>query len=204
MILRVPPTNLLTSITRVSTGFLNTVNDPSQGLTTTPAGTGAAQYSMLGNVVRLNMELAGRAGKTYTLYAGDYMYVKVASTATASGIRGRLAFWDINANTGMQNYQVTGDVATTSEYLAGVFLNTVTKGYYCWIQISGLASVLNAASLVNAALGNLAFIEVALTGAVGAADFNALASATAAQQASVFGIAYELPVAGAVKLVALY
>lgn len=206
MILRVPPTNLLTSITRVSTGFLNTVNDPSPGLTVAPSGTGAQQFSQLGNVIRLNHELAARASKTTigTLYAGDYMYVQVTGAATASGIRGRLALWDTLALTGQTQFHVTGDVTTASQFVAGVFLNTVTKGNYCWIQISGLAGVLNAASLVNATLGNVAFVEVALTGAVAAADFNTLASLTIAQGSSMFGQAYALPVAGSVTLVNLF
>ena len=200
MIVRVPPTNLLTSITRVSTGFLDTVDEAYQGgATSNPLGT--SPYSMLGSVVRLNHIAAGKAGKNITLYGGEYMYVKFAAS-TGANAQGQLVFWDTYANTGMTNYTVTPDAAVAGEFLAGVALKASTKSQYGWIQISGLANVLCAASITDNTLGDVAFIKI--TSSLAQADFNTLAGISAAQLSSAFGMAYTQPVAGASKLVWLF
>ena len=203
MILRVPPTNLISNIARIPGFYLNNVNELYDASGNTVGQTSVSPYYQLGAALRLNHEQAAKVSKTYTLYGGEYQYVKVYSSASASGIRGRLAFWN-TAALADGKWEVTGDVTTASAFLAGIFLNTVTAGYHTWIQTRGLAGVLNAATLLNATLGNQAFIEVALTGAVGAADFVANASATAAELSSQFGIAYQLPSAGSVTLVSLF
>ncbi|MGH7184485.1 MAG: hypothetical protein ACREJN_21275 [Nitrospiraceae bacterium] len=67
-----------------------------------------------------------------TLYEGLYQYVNTTSTSTAANTRGRLAFWnpELEANA----YQVTPD---ENAFIAGVFINTITRGYSWWIQIAG-------------------------------------------------------------------
>jgi hypothetical protein len=203
MIVRIPNTGM-SQINYISNRYLDTVNDPVCG-DSVSSGTGASpRAGQLGNILRLGMVDAGKRGSAITLYAGDYMYVRFKSATTAANAQGRLVFWDLHANTGMSLYQVTPDVTTASQFLAGVALGVVTKGYYGWIQISGLANVLSAGTIANTTIGNIAFVEIALTGAVGAADFNTLASITIAQFSSAFGMAYQLPVAGTSKLVALF
>jgi hypothetical protein len=204
MILRVPPTNRITDINYLTQRFLDAVNDASPGGIPT-MGTGVPWISgQLGNLIVLNETAASKLYKTTPLHAGEYMYVRTKAASTAAPAIGRMAFWDTYANSGIQNYVVTPDVAVAGAFLAGFYLNVPTKGNYAWIQTAGLANVLNAATLFNATLGNVAFMEIALTGAVGAADFNTLASITIAQASSMFGSAYQLPVAGTVTLVSLF
>ncbi len=77
------------------------------------------------------------------LYGGLYQYVATRSDATASNLRGCLAFWYLNPTTptpnNYNNYVVTGDEVTQS--IAGVFINAIAKGYFWWIQVAGFVSV---------------------------------------------------------------
>jgi hypothetical protein len=207
MITRIPPTGV-TQMNYISAKYLDTVNDPVCG-DSVSSGTGASpRAGQLGNILRLSMSDAKKRGSAITLYAGDYQYVRFKASTTAAGIQGRLVFWDAYSSTyasnGMVLYQVTPDATTAnSSGLAGIALGTMTAGYYGWIQISGLANVLCAATIVDNTQGDIAFIETALTGAVGAADFATYAAATALQLCKMFGYAYQTPVAGASKLVNL-
>lgn len=207
MITKLPPTGF-TQINYISAKYLDTVNDPVCG-DSVSSGTGASpRAGQLGNILRLGMADAKKRGSAITLYAGDYQYVKFKASTTYAGIQGRLVFWDAYSSTyasnGMVNYTVTPDATTANTAcFAGIALGTITAGYYGWIQISGLANVLCAASIVDNTAGDIAFIETALTGGVGAADFVAYGSATALQLCKLFGYAYQTPVAGSSKLVNL-
>lgn len=72
-----------------------------------------------------------------TLYGGLYQYVKVKLLATATPSRGKLAFRDTDVLPGV--YQVTPDEDTGqgANLKAGIFINTMTKGYYGWILVAG-------------------------------------------------------------------
>lgn len=135
-------------------GTINGVNDPVAG-GSSPAsnlsgGTANAQNLRAGQVgftVELNTEQALALSDTSvgTLYAGWYMYVKSAT----AGVRGCAAFISSLANGG--DYTVTGDSATAATLLrpVGIYLNTVTAGYYTWIQIRGLASLQFVTAITN-------------------------------------------------------
>jgi hypothetical protein len=135
-------------------GTLNGVNDPVAG-GSIPAGNltgGTANQQNLragqvGFTVEVNAAQALQLSNTSvgTLYQGWYMYVKSAT----AGVRGCAAFVSSLANAG--DYIVTGDSATAATLLrpVGVYLNTVTAGYYTWIQIRGLASLQFVTAITN-------------------------------------------------------
>jgi hypothetical protein len=84
-----------------------------------------------------------------TLYGGLYQYVRTPSGSTATPTRGRAAFWDTSvANS---QFQVTPDESGTegAGLFAGVFINTLTKGYNWWIQQAGKVTVQFRATLTG-------------------------------------------------------
>ena len=92
-----------------------------------------------------------------TLYGGCYQYVQFLSTDTNAPARGLLYVW---SNT--ETYVVTNNTtAANGGFLAGVALNTLTKGNYGWIQTKGKASVKFASSLTAAtpAAGDLVVLD---------------------------------------------
>jgi hypothetical protein len=109
---------------------------------------------------------AGALGQRNTGEAKDYQLVQLDSGATSSpatGVvaAGDLAFWKDKAP-----YLVTNDIAVAlgaeagsnvnkRNAVAGIFLNAVTAGNYCWVQQGGRASVL-ANSGGTYAVGNVA------------------------------------------------
>ena len=122
-------------IARVTTGLLNTVNDAVAG-GSVASGTGANPYAgQLGAIAYFGPSTVRYDPNIGTLYEGWYQYVQFLSTSSASNARGQVVFWN-----DLTNFIVTPD-ATNGQH-AGVTLNVVTKGYYGWIQIQGLASVL--------------------------------------------------------------
>lgn len=127
---------------RVTTGYLNTVNDPAPGVPlTSPSGSIVQSYDgQVGGKLTLDTKAALALSLTTigTLYAGVYMYVKFKSDSTATVARGNIVFWS-----DMANYEVTPDVtATTASLVAGIGICVVTKGQYGFIQVAGKASVL--------------------------------------------------------------
>jgi len=190
-------------IARVSTGFLNTVNDPVPG-NSIASPTGALDYSgLVGQEFELTAEQAAALSKTTigTLYAGRYKYVKCAAGSTAANARGQVVVWsDVN------NYVVTPDVAATTAGLpAGVTLNVVTKGNYGFIQVQGKATVLYRASVTDKTLGNL-IVQLTTTN-----TFDAIADATGTYISggvkglkNIRGVAIELPTDGGLKLASIW
>lgn len=72
-----------------------------------------------------------------TLYGGLYMYVRTPSGSTKTPTRAHIAFWDTSVAD--SQYQVTPDETGTdgANLIAGVFINTLTKGNSWWILIAG-------------------------------------------------------------------
>jgi hypothetical protein len=145
--------------------FLNDVNDATSGGVTVslPAGVPSAQVSQTIPGDRVVMDdataLANSDTTVGTLYGGVYMYVGTLSTSTNNPARGQLAYW---ASAQLPNgasvaYTATADPqpsASVPTYIAGVFINAVTKGNFGWVQVTGTASGLfdNTLTATNAGL----------------------------------------------------
>lgn len=72
-----------------------------------------------------------------TLYGGLYQYVRTKSNSTATPTINFLSFWDNTVNYNL--YQVTPDEVTGMK--AGVFINTLTKGYSWWQFVAGICDI---------------------------------------------------------------
>ena len=144
---------------------LNDVNDAASGgvIVSLPAGAPSPQVSQTipGDCIVLDDATAAALSDTAvgTLYGGIYMYVANYLSETATPARGTCAFYraaDLPSATS-QLYQVTSDVNPTTTiptFIAGVFINAVSKGSYGWIQIGGVVSCLFDSTITAAAVGN--------------------------------------------------
>lgn len=185
------------TINRISTGYLNTVDDAAAGQQT------AAEFGMhtsggdLGKVVSFkNGAVPASAG--VTLYGGQYQYVQTKAASSAAPAAGAIAFWYDEAT-----YVVTPDYSAGSSKVAGVYLGAPTKGNYCFIQRSGLAHVLFRAAITKAtpAIGDLVIVLAGSDTADVLADATNL---TSVELRSVLGIASQAPANGVTKLVQLW
>jgi hypothetical protein len=74
-----------------------------------------------------------------TLYGGLYQYVTTALVghSTSAPARANLAFWDVSVVDAL--YQVTADEDDVRgiNLIAGVYINTLTKGNSWWIAVAG-------------------------------------------------------------------
>jgi hypothetical protein len=97
--------------------------------------------------------------------------VLTLSSSTQSFARGQALFWSTRGS-----YIVTADppagVALGGAF-AGICLNTVTKGYYTWIQIWGRANGLYGTITETAVVGDPLFVVADTVG-----KFNNIADAT--------------------------
>jgi len=197
------PTNLLTDITHWSRFYLDLINDQFIG-SGSSTGTGANPYpGQLGGVIALSEAEAGLRGSAITLHAGLYNYVQFLSTSTATNAAGQIVFWATAANRAA--YIVDPDVtATTIGQWAGVTLGAVSKGYYGWIQIAGVANVAFKASLTatTPAIGDLVIVDQAPSDK--ADDPTQTGNPTYTTLKSVLGVAQSAPVGGATSLVQLW
>jgi hypothetical protein len=157
-------------------------------------GTGATLYGGLAGIEIEFTEPQVYSGTPGTLYAGVYKYVHLYSES-AAGVRGQIAFW-----------RDAGDFLVTATPQdgnhAGVFLNAVTPGHWCWIQVGGLASVLFAAATTKATPAIKDVVVVASGDDVADVEDDAT-SYTNLIYKRILGIAEAAPVAGAISLVEL-
>lgn len=183
------------------TGLLNDINDPAPGVPlASPSGSIVQSYGgQVGGKLWLGSVAALALSDTAvgTLFGGVYQYVKFKAASTTAPARGGLVVWDDR-----ENFVVTPDVtATTVSGVAGVALNSVTKGQYGFIQIAGKASVLFKASTTKTtpAIGDLVIIDLTPSN-VGdvLADATALVSPTAKL---IIGVAIAAPVGGAISTI---
>jgi len=187
---------------KVDLGKLNLVNDAEVGSNIASA-VQARFGGFLGSIVRLTHAEAAQLSSTAigTLYGGEYQYVK-ATTALAIG---DFCMWDVAANNGITDYEVTHTITLAGEgFQAGFALNTVTAGNYGWIQRAGLATVRCAASVTTTTIGNIA-VQLTTTATV-----DAIADATgswigggAKGLKNIVGAFYDAPANGALKRVVL-
>lgn len=187
---------------QISNGYyLNAANDPIAGANVSPDGF-AAYPGMLGKIWMGNHAgaLLHSDPAVGTLFGGAYQYVK-AATALA---RGQIVRWDVLANNGLADYEVSSTLAAANEgFIAGIALNTVTLGNFCWIQVDGLASVLFRAAITAAALGNNVFQLTTTNTADAIADATAVINGGASGLKNWIGVAYQLPVNGTITQVML-
>jgi hypothetical protein len=194
--------------------FLNDVNDTASGgvIVSVPTGAPSPQVSQTapGDAIIVDDITALALSDTAvgTLYGGVYMYVATLSSSAASPARGTCAFYraaDLPSATS-QLYQVTADVnplTTIPTFIAGVFINAVTKGNFGWIQTAGVVSCLFDSAITAAAVGNPVTPKqsaaVASTFDVGTALAATTAGAIVA--ASCVGVAIVLPVVSTITTV---
>ena len=136
---------------RLVSRLLNDFNDASPGLPLSTANASGSiiqpYYGMVGKRLVCTYAIANKLTDTAIgqLYEGIYQYVQTKAGSTNAPARGTLAYWQ-----DFENYIVTPDQSSTDPVLggdnsglvAGVYLSAPTKGNYCFIQISGKASVL--------------------------------------------------------------
>ena len=179
-------------------------------ITGVPAGVAASQGSQTRVGDRLVLgavdALAMSDLTVGTLYNGLYQYVQT-SASTATPTLGHLAFWDTSVADSL--YRVTPDEtdAMGVENAAGVYINTLTKGYYWWIQIAGRATAVFANPLTGApAIGSAVYAAAVGAGNPGVFDVldgggNPSFTQVGQMQARRFGVARALPVAGAASTI---
>jgi hypothetical protein len=187
--------------------YLNDVNDSVAGgaVVSVPSGAPSPQVSQTlpGDRIVLDDATALALSDTAvgTLYGGIYMYVGATYTTTAPA-KGQIAFWTATNLTGGV-YTVNGDAQPTTaipSYIAGIFINAITKAYYGWIQIAGLATVLFDGALTAAAAGNWVSAKVSPSNA-STADNGAVAGVVTL--AAMLGVAVGLPGTSAASTVLL-
>jgi hypothetical protein len=188
-------------IIRITTGFLNTVDDVVAG-GPAASGTGANQYEgQLGKVLELDAIGAAARSDTSvaTLYGGIYQYVRTKAGSTIAPARCLIASRDV-ATAAFTDYVVTPDLPTGNAFAAGIYLSALTKGQFGFIQVAGIADVQGIASFAETpAVGDLVFLT---TGAV----MDNLAGATAVdplEVQAILGVAEQVPADGAITRVLL-
>lgn len=147
---------------RVTTGYLDTVNDPAPGVPVSTAqisGSIVQPYAgQVGGKLVINDTNALALYKTTKLYNGIYAYVLTKSGSTTAPAVGLPAFWYDRSNA-----TVTPDLATgEGGDLAGFYLGAPTKGNYCFIQVAGKANVYMKTPITKATPvdGDMVFIDV--------------------------------------------
>ena len=200
---------------QLSAKFLNDVNDLVSGGSpvSVPAGAAivAASATQPGDAIIMDDITALALSDTTvgTLYGGVYMYYGTLSSSTASPARGTCAFFraaDLPSAVGGL-YQITADVqpsTTIPTFIAGVFINAITKGNFGWIQTAGVVSCLFDSALTGAAtVGNT--VTPKQSAAVASTfDISVPLAATAAGAVvanSIVGVAIVLPVISTITTV---
>jgi hypothetical protein len=115
------PTNPPSPAVRVSTGFLDTVNDDFPGGGSSAPG---FAYGQRGAKVSIGIDGPVSISNSSNRYEGSYQYVQTLSTDSVAPLLGTLAFWSDRAN-----YVVSTAVSTAGvENLAGIFLGGLPAG----------------------------------------------------------------------------
>lgn len=189
---------------RLGEGYLNGGGSPLIGKNVSPDNLPATDYGgLLGKILVVDDAEALKLSLTTTgtLRAGAYMRVKTKAGSATAPARGIGCFWDTSANNGLGTYVVTPDIsATIISNFAGVYIDVPAKGNYCWIQISGLASILCDAAVASSVAGNLCVFKALTTNTFdGIADATAYYASAGAGKA-VVGTWYEAPVNATIKL----
>jgi hypothetical protein len=201
---------------RVTTPALNSVNrtgDPGAGVLVTTAnvsGSIVQEYTgMIGGMLTVSQADVVKLEDTGTgvLYGGVYRYVKFLPVGSTACVRGGVALWLDTSAVSPTCYNVTNEGSTArNNFPAGIFLNVVTKGYYDWIQVAGLASVKFKTALGTAtpAIGDAVFVADTPASPQLADDLNDSASITPKLLKQFLGVAeHAAPVSATVSAVLL-
>jgi hypothetical protein len=182
-----------------TSGKLNAANDTYPGGGNASPGLAPGQPGQILDLPTDDMALVESDTSVGTLYAGKYMYVRTKSTSSASPARGLVAFVDT-----LSSFQVTpdnGGVAAGEAEIAGIYVSAPTKGNYCWIQVSGKASVQCKTSSVTSNVKNDTAVVTTTTNTVdGVADGTTMTSLKLKDKIGYF---LEAPAADGIKLVML-
>jgi hypothetical protein len=141
-------------------------------------------------------QLSAASGGFATLHQGLYQQVQFLSTSTQSNAAGNIAFWS-NRLTKVVTPDATGNLRS----VAGIILEADTKGYYGWIQISGVATV-NFKLSATPAAGDLVVVDQSAS-TVGTADV-ATSTITGPIEGSLLGTAIAASVGGSPASVDLW
>lgn len=184
----------------IAARYLNAVNDSAAGGGPANAAGSSRAPGQLGSKLYIGpndpLVFDSSVG---TIYPGTYQYVQLYSSSTASAVVGGVAYWYSPTST-TSPYIVTADATDGNQ--AGIFINAITKGYYGYIVVDGLADVLFAASTTKATPA----VKDWVVCSSGAGTADVLADATAITSPTLkrsLGTAEEVPVGGAVSCVAL-
>lgn len=188
---------------RITALYLNDVNDPAAGVPlASPSGSIVQAYGgQIGAKLTIGPGEATRLSDSAvgTLFEGVYQYVQFLGSMTATPTRGMICFWSDRANK-----VITCDVtAATQGKIAGVVLNSVTKGNWGFIQISGSASVQFKSTITKSTPANGDLVIVDQTPSSSAdvlADATGLTSVTAK---AIVGVADVVPVNNTITSVTL-
>ena len=188
-----------TQIIHAQGRYLNNCDDPLPGQPlTSPSGSIVVGFDgQLGSKIAVSGLVQGSQSEatslslttTGTLYGGVYQYVQFKSGSTASNAVGQILFWyDVT------KFIVTPDVTLSTQGLvAGIGLQSNTKGNYGFVQVSGLASVLFKSSITKAtpAIGDLVIVDQGGGTPTNKADILADATnLTSLTAKSIIGMAY--------------
>ena len=178
--------------------------------TASVSGSIVSEYlGMVGGKLTLSQADAARLSDTTTgtLYGGIYMYVKFNPAGSTVCVRGGVALWLDTSAVSPTCYSVTNEGSTArNNFPAGIFLNVVTKGYYDFIQVAGLASVKMKTTLAVAtpAVGDAIFVADAAASPQLADDLNDTAAVTNKMLKQFLGVAEKTaPVSATVSAVLL-
>jgi hypothetical protein len=141
-------------------------------------------------------QLSAASGGFATLHQGMYQYVQFLSTSTQANAAGNVAFWS-NRLTKVVTPDATGNLRA----VAGIILQANTKGYYGWIQISGVGTV-NFKLSATPAAGDLVIVDQSAS-TVGTADV-ATSTITGPIEGSLLGTAIAASVGGSPASVDLW
>jgi hypothetical protein len=182
-------------IIRVTTGFLNTVNDSVIGGQESIGGR-SKFGGQLGKSLYFQQSEIGQMSKSSvgTLYEGAYQYVQFNPGDTVP-VRGQAAFW--LAGSAVGDFIVSTDSQgnfTTAPSIAGVFISVPTAGNYCFIQVGGIATVKYKSGLTVAAATGQAVIVLA------AGTFDTI-TAVGSNLPQYAGYAWTLPVSDSTALI---
>jgi len=199
-------------IIRVSSGFLNTVNDTVIANQAT-LGTRSRYAGQLGKHLTVSNDFIAQLTNTTigTLYGGRYRYVRRRATDDASPALGpgKIAFWDTTLTNWQDFFQVTTDENLSSSanavMRAGIFINNIEPGKYGFIQDLGevyvrFRSVLTTAGAIGSPVYAAAAGDIGLD--QGTLDVLTTDSTSVANE-RFMGYAVEAPTASGLKRILL-
>jgi len=195
-------------IQHVTTGLLNTVNDPFPGsLGSSSQWPPPIGYpGQLGKAIYFDADTIRYDSTVGTLYPGHYTYVQL-STDSPVPVIGQAAFWIEDAEADPSLFAVTAEedsFTLTDAQFAGVFINVPTLGNYCYIQRSGLVYVKYRASITGTkATGRPVFLAAAGGADAGLFDVVDTMPGTTPILNYYVGQAWDLPADGGLKRITL-